>query len=618
MPSVDDSQLPDPESRPPSHWLAMVRQEERRGELLSAYDIANRGLEEHPENVDLAYRAVLALARTGSTSEAERRFADLHLTDVDTGDVAALRARILKDRALGASGEERRRLAEAAALAYQRIADRSGDYFPAINAATLRLVAGDTATAADLASKALSLVDASGDMTYYAAATRAEAQLLLGDPGSARAELVIAAGLHDGDFGAVSTTRRQLRMICAMTSLDEGILSALAGPTVAHYCGHMISRENGIDGLRTFDEDEVRSEMAAVIARDPVGFAYGSLSGGSDILWAEALLDSGVELHVVLPFALEDFLETSVRPSGEAWVRRFHECLEGSVSMTFATEGRFLGDEILYGYCARLAMGLALLRARFLDARVLQLALWDGEPPAGEVGTARDVATWRSTGHDSTTIAPRIIGLPHDRAGRAGRGTASRTRGDVRVVRAILTGDMRGFSKLSDEQLPAFSRAVMGSLSDVLARYDKDIEYLNTWGDAILAVVSDASSAAHCALDLQDAMTTVDLQGFGLPKHLAFRLSGHLGPVFITADPVLHTPSFMGTHISRAARIEPVTPPAAVYVTEPFAASLELAGCTDLRCDYVGHMPAAKDYGRLRMYRLLRRGVANAPELVAP
>ena len=77
-------------------------------------------------------------------------------------------------------------------------------------------------------------------------------------------------------------------------------------------------------------------------------------------------------------------------------------------------------------------------------------------------------------------------------------------------------------------------------------------------------------------------------------------------------DLVLESPSFMGTHISRMARIEPVTPPGAVYVTEPFAAALELAGCTDLRCDYVGHMPAAKDYGRLRMYRLLRRHVGNA------
>ena len=34
-------------------------------------------------------------------------------------------------------------------------------------------------------------------------------------------------------------------------------------------------------------------------------------------------------------------------------------------------------------------------------------------------------------------------------------------------------------------------------------------------------------------------------------------------------------------------------------------AALELAGAP-FACDYVGHMPAAKDFGRLRMYRLRR------------
>ena len=62
----------------------------------------------------------------------------------------------------------------------------------------------------------------------------------------------------------------------------------------------------------------------------------------------------------------------------------------------------------------------------------------------------------------------------------------------------------------------------------------------------------------------------------------------------------------MGSHVSRTARIEPVTPPGEVYVTEMFAAALELEGEATLACDYVGHMPAAKDYGKLRMYRLRR------------
>ena len=65
----------------------------------------------------------------------------------------------------------------------------------------------------------------------------------------------------------------------------------------------------------------------------------------------------------------------------------------------------------------------------------------------------------------------------------------------------------------------------------------------------------------------------------------------------------------LGTHVTRTARVEPVTPPGAVYVTDAFAAALVLAGRDEYACDYVGHMPAAKDYGRLRMYRLRRRSV---------
>jgi class 3 adenylate cyclase len=77
--------------------------------------------------------------------------------------------------------------------------------------------------------------------------------------------------------------------------------------------------------------------------------------------------------------------------------------------------------------------------------------------------------------------------------------------------------------------------------------------------------------------------------------------------VFPVHDPVIGVRAFMGSHVSRTARIEPVTPPGTVYVTEPFAALLELEPDHGLACDYVGHMPAAKDFGRLRMYRLQRR-----------
>ena len=160
---------------------------------------------------------------------------------------------------------------------------------------------------------------------------------------------------------------------------------------------------------------------------------------------------------------------------------------------------------------------------------------------------------------------------------------------------------------MADEQIPFFADQVLGAFGQVITRHARKIEYRNTWGDALIVVVTDVVAAAHCALEMQEAMAAVDLAASGLPPDLALRLSAHVGPVFFLDDPIRRAPTFMGTHINRAARIEPVTPPGAVYVTEAFAAALELAGNAELRCDYVGHIPAAKDYGRIRMYHLGRR-----------
>jgi class 3 adenylate cyclase len=176
-----------------------------------------------------------------------------------------------------------------------------------------------------------------------------------------------------------------------------------------------------------------------------------------------------------------------------------------------------------------------------------------------------------------------------------------------REVRALLFADVKGYSRLTDEQLLGFVERVLGPLGAVLDRHGAEIRHRNSWGDGIYVVLSDTPAAAACALDLQTAMSDVDLAAAGLPADLALRMGAHVGPVFAVHDPVTHGQTFSGTHVSRTARVEPVTPPGVVYVTEAFAAALVLDGRQELACDYVGHMPAAKDFGRLRMYRLRDR-----------
>jgi hypothetical protein len=584
----------------PAEWLELVRTAERAGELLTAADLAERGLAEHPGDVWLAHRAVLALARAGSTEEAARRFDAYGLGDREEEDVAALRSRIAKDIALAASGPERAREAARSAELYGAIYARTGGYYPGVNAATLSLLAGDAARARALAADVLDgLADTAGE-SYYAAATEAEAQLLLGHQDAARAAVARAAGLHGGDYGAVATTRRQLRLVCGAVGVDDALLSALAGPAVAHFCGHRIAAPGAAGRFPAEQEASVARAIASELDQRPVGIAYGSLASGADILWAEALLERGSELNVQLPFAREEFARTSVASSGARWVERFERCLAAATSVGYATDDAFLGDDVLYGYASELSMGLALLRARFLDAEVRQLAVWDGGPALGAAGTAIDVDTWARSGHPTT-----VIGVGGAAAHEDSRAAAAPSSG--RVVRALLFGDLKGFSRLTDEQLPRFAEAVLGAFAAVLARHP-DVEVTNTWGDGLFVVLAGVESAADCALELQAAMETLDLAAAGLPPDLSLRLGGHVGPVFGVHDPVCDTRTFMGSHVSRTARIEPVTPPRAVYVTEPFAAALLLAGRDDLACDYVGHMPAAKEYGRLRMYRLRRRG----------
>ena len=187
-----------------------------------------------------------------------------------------------------------------------------------------------------------------------------------------------------------------------------------------------------------------RSRGAGDLSKSP-GFAYGSLASGADILWAEALLARGSELHVVLPFARQEFIDSSVAPAGEDWVERFEKCEAAAATVRYATDDAYLGDDVLFRYASELAMGLALLRARYLDAEIRQLAVWDGDPAGGAAGTAVDVATWRRTGRAVTVISPMRrrstqVALAPVLVTVLGR----RTYAGGRSVHAIVFGDFQG------------------------------------------------------------------------------------------------------------------------------------------------------------------------------
>jgi class 3 adenylate cyclase len=586
------------------------------GEFFRAYDLAADALELFPGNVGLAHRGVLSLANAGATALALEKYYEFGLDKRDETDVRSLLGRLKKDQAFAETGEARTALFRQGRALYEdafRTAIHAGDpeaYYPAINAATLALFAGDAEAASRLAGEVLDLLapriadlDEVAADRYWVLATALETHLVRGDLDAASElvdRVVAAAGSDDA---ALATTGRQLERIVAAKNLDSSVLAAFKVPTIVHFLGNM-------------QATTVAADIDVLLDGMRIGAAYGSLASGPDILFAEALLGRGVALNVVLPFAADDFVEQSVRPAGEDWVARFEACLAAAKTVRFATEDAYLGDDQLFPYSSSLAMGLASLCARHLHAPLMQLAVWDGSVNEGDEdasdGTAADMSAWHEAGHP-VSVVPTGPDVNVEKLRPWHRAEVARGRRDTR---AMLFGDIHGFSKLSDAQLPIFTEKIMGTLGEVARRYKQHIAFVNTWGDGIFVVFRDAGRAAACALEMQDAMDAIDLVAAGLPETLKLRLGGHLGPVYELDDPVTDRPNYYGAHVSRAARIEPITPEGCVYVTETFAAMLALHNAADFSCDYVGNTEMAKHYGRLRMFLLRRAGDGKGPPVL--
>lgn len=581
----------------------------RSGDYLKAYDTSQQALSYYPEHRELRHRVVLSLARMGAVGRAEKLFYSLGLDDEEDEDVLALKARLLKDSGLRAVGTERSVRLHKAREAYERAFALREGYYPAINVASLAALTGDDPARELWARRCLDLTSSSlQNNNYYVLATRAEALILLGELTAATEVIDMAAELSQEDAALRGTTYRQLRTLCDALKIDVGVIAPLKPPLVLHYCGHIVSREQ-THGRFTADEVAgVQRSIEVFLDNHRVGYAVGSLAAGADILVAEAVLNRGGEIGIVLPFLEEEFVDISVRPSGEEWVNRFSSCLKRASYVRFVTQDAWLGEDELFGLTSEFAMGLALLRAQWLDSEVLQVSVWDqvrGHSPLPNAGTEHDVMLGKRLGirQHIIPVGSKVHSNKGEHIDLASESDESESR-HARVLRSIIFGDFKGFSKLTDTEIPLFVDTVLGACAEVLESYGHTLCFVNTWGDGIYLVFDDVSEAANCAFALQRTMSSLDLKGVGLPPSLGLRLGFHHGPVYEAYDPILGRLNYFGFQVSRAARIEPVTPEGEVYITEQTAASLAVAGRDRYISNYVGRVPLAKGYGEFPMYLL--------------
>lgn len=567
----------------------------RRGDMFALFERTRNAIEVHPDDPRARYLQALAMARLGEPHAALRLYERNQVEQIGTEDAVALKGRLLKDLAVRASGDEQVELFRQSSQAYRQAHQLSDGYFSGINAATTSLLAGDVTEACKMAEAVARRPDVTDPQDYFAAASGAEATLVCGDVEQAAKLYAEARRRPDASPGMIASTARQVALIAGRMALSdeqqEALLASIRPTPVIHFCGHMFTA-----GWEK--EQEIAEAIGDILDESGALIAYGPLACGADILVAEAILARGGELHVVLPFAEEDFLKTSVAVGGPGWVERYERARDAASAVTFATQMRCVADDEQFAYCSKLVMGLAQLRASVMQAETFQIAVWDGVAPNGIAGTAADCAEWARLGGKS-----RIISIPTDRPPLQQAAPTGMSHHPNWTLRSILFADFAGFSKLDEASLSRFLEMVMGRIATVLDRHGDSVLSRNSWGDAIYVVISSPAEAAMIALEIQAELDPQSLHEIGLPTEGGMRISLHHGPIFEHFDAVQGARTYYGTEVTLAARIEPRVPVGAIYTTQPFAALIE-SDRNRYHFEYVGTMDLAKNYGVRTLYRL--------------
>jgi len=365
-------------------------------------------------------------------------------------------------------------------------------------------------------------------------------------------------------------------------------------------------------------ESAVRDEIRRGLKRLNVGIGFASAASGSDILFLETLLELGGEAHIVLPYGQDQFIKDSVEiVPGAGWRERFERVLTQAAEIITASDQKLEEDSTSYEYTNLLLTGLASIKAQQLETEMIPQAIWDRKEGDGPGGTATVIQHWRNMGLEVELIDlarileqhyPQLSGI---RTAISSVKRQSRTRPNKLTTRmmAMLFADAVNFSKLTEAQIPRFVNHFLGAIANLISTSSYAPVLKNTWGDGLYFVFPNVRAAGQFSIELCDLIVTTNWAKKGLPKDLNLRIALHAGPVYSCIDPVIGQPTFTGTHVSRAARMEPITPPGQVYASQPFAALAAAQYVAEFSCDYVGQTPLAKGYGTFPIYHVRRRNL---------
>jgi tetratricopeptide (TPR) repeat protein/class 3 adenylate cyclase len=622
------------------------------GQLLTAIEVARDGLARCGHDPMLEQQLALALAQTGALDPAREVLAKLLKESADDEETLSLLGRVYKE--LWRRANSPADAAEAIQQACKYYGDafaKNEAYYPGINLAFTLAAAGEREKAEECARKVAKLCraeisKAGKEPDGWLLATLAEALVHQGDTSDAAKYYGRAAKIFAGRWRDLASMRRQAREILGFAKAapepakvswlnlnsirrrvramfgreeqgQEWLDRCFEFPSVVVFSGHMIDRPGRTPArFPPRREPEVREKIRQELLRVRAGFGYSSAACGGDIIFSECLLEMGAKVNLVLPCPVDAFKRQSVSYAGADWERRFHSVLGNATTLLIANASDYATSDVdpasskALVYSNRIVTGLAVLQTLALDVELQTIALWDGNPGDGFGGTSSVVAEW-----ERRQMKPHVLRLDPVAdaavAPAATSGTAAPKTPKVPVVpqeiKAMVSADIVNFKKINEAQMSAYIHEFMGAIARLIFTMPGAPGVAESWGASHYFVFDGLREAAIFAIELRDLVVRTPWAEHGLPAELGVRIVLHAGPVFAFEDPVSRRAACIGSHVTRATRINPVTPQGQVYVTQEFAALCGAEGVSAVSFEFLGRLPTAKLFEDAPLYRLDRR-----------
>lgn len=401
----------------PSELLKEAKRALSMGENFLAYDLAEKSPDANgnpsPEKIHIMS---LSLARSGSLSRAKEIAALLPETEDESAIyICGLKSRLIKDTAIATRDpHERKRLFLEAAQISERIFNQRHSWYNGINAASCYLLSGDAGRARQIAiSSVLPLCLSESHKDMWLDATFGECYLLLGDY-TRSAEFYSRAAhtaLETDQFGNFASTLRQLRLLTnEIGEESNSIWASLRLPRIAVFSGHCIdecSRKEPRFPLSAVPK--LRQRIASAISELSIKIGFCSCAAGSDLLFAEELLSSGGECHIVPPFSIDATIKNCIAKFQGDWEIILRTVMAHPKCRIIEPECDETGEneDCAYDFTNRYLLGLSLLKARDLNLPLVGLAVWDHEEAGLPGGTSSAVNLWKDNSITISTINPK-------------------------------------------------------------------------------------------------------------------------------------------------------------------------------------------------------------------